>query len=73
MKTAIVNFSQIDTSCISAKRFCGSCDECNHVWTCELPESKVGRIKLLKERVKRATLKLKSAEYQLREEEKNEL
>ena len=73
MKIAIAQFSKIDSSCIAAKRFCGSCDECIHVWTCKLPESKLGRIKILKERVKRATLKLRSAEYQLWEEKKNEL
>ena len=51
MKTAIVNFSQIaDGSCMSARRFCGSCDECVHVWKCELPEAKRGRIKLLKKK-----------------------
>jgi len=72
MKTAIINFSQIaDGSCMSAKRFCGSCDGCAHVWTCKLIESKNGRIKLLKKRVRERTLSLRSAENQFLEEKKS--
>ena len=55
MKIAIVPFSKIaDGSCMSPKRFLGSCDTCDRVMKCELPEAREGRIKKLEAEIDKA-------------------
>jgi hypothetical protein len=45
MKIAIVKASQLGVDCWSALRFTGSCDQCERVEKCKLPEARIGRIK----------------------------
>ena len=63
MKIAIAPFSKIaDGSCISALRFTGSCDTCDRVMKCELPEAREGRIKLFEDKIDKAKEYLKKLE-----------
>lgn len=61
----IVQFSEIGTHCISTFRQFEHCYECNSVYSCKLPEAKIGRIKLAEIRFLKAKLifEQRKAEY----------
>ena len=45
MKTRIVNSKDLDLICMSALRYCDSCEDCDKVDKCELEEGVRGRVK----------------------------
>lgn len=47
MKIAIIKSSQLDIQCWSAHRFTHSCEKCNKLNYCDLPEAILGKRKIL--------------------------
>ena len=50
MKHRVIDSKDLDLKCISALRYLDSCDECNRVQKCELPEAVHGQLKLINEK-----------------------
>ena len=54
MRHKVINSKDLGIDCWSSKRFFDLCDKCDRVHRCKLPESKFGRIKIAKMKVKLA-------------------
>ena len=63
MKCAVVNSKDMNlTNCMSALRGTDSCEKCNRVEQCQLPEAKHGLVRFREQQVVRAENKLKYAQ-----------
>jgi hypothetical protein len=69
MKVAIVNSKDLGTVCWSARRFCGSCDECDRVYACKLPEAGNGRLALYYKRLEKLQSEADKVREQIKKEE----
>lgn len=67
MKHTVISSKDLDIRCWSALRYLDSCDECNRVQKCELPEGKKGQIKLLSSQILETKEKLRSLQEQRNE------
>ena len=54
MKTKIISSKDLDINCWSALRYLDSCEDCNRVQQCDLPEGKKGRITILNNKIAEA-------------------
>ncbi len=73
MKIAIINSKDLGLDCWSPKRLLGSCDTCDKVIRCKLPEARAGRIKLLEDKIAKAYKIVKKLEERRFQEVKEEL
>jgi len=73
MKVAIVSSKNLGLDCWSPKRFLGSCDQCDKVMRCKLPEARAGKIKLLDGKIVEAHKIVKKLEEQRFQEVKEGL
>ena len=68
MNVKVVNLSDLDMGCISTDRIFNTCQDCDRVDYCHLPESQAGRIVLKEQKVKKLSLQLKQARKDLKDE-----
>jgi hypothetical protein len=67
MKTGVIKFLQLDIRCWLPMRYLGSCENCQYVKTCKLPEALHGRKVLAERRVEKARAELTKREKELRD------
>lgn len=54
MKYAIISSKDLGPDCWSPKRFLNSCEDCDQIKKCKLPEAIKGQIKLLNNKINEA-------------------
>ena len=73
MKHKIISSKDLDIRCWSPMRYLDSCEDCQRVERCNLPEGNKGRIKILDNRIKEAKGHIKKLREEKELEEDNAL